>query len=190
VEEVHFHYPRDGREVLRGVDLEIPAGTSMAIVGDNGAGKSTLVQLLCRLRDPTAGRITVDGADLTGVDPRQWQRSMAIVSQQALRLPVSARRNVAGGRDVATAELEQAAADAGAAGVIAGRAMMTRKSWPPPCWSTPTSASWTAARVTPTACPPGRQPAPGPKQPGGAVAAGLPSTAFTPRGGCTLAEPA
>ncbi|HEX2047628.1 MAG TPA: ATP-binding cassette domain-containing protein [Acidimicrobiales bacterium] len=118
VESVRYRYPRSDRDVLAGVDFEIPAGTSVAIVGDNGAGKSTLVQLLARLRDPTEGRITVDGTDLVTVVPTAWQESVAAVSQRALRLPLSARRNLAGGRHVADERLDEAVADAKAAGIV------------------------------------------------------------------------
>ncbi len=118
LEGVRYRYPRTDRDVLAGIDLVIPAGTSMAIVGDNGAGKSTLVQLLGRLRDPTGGRITVDGTDLATVDPAAWQQSVAAVSQNALRLPLSARRNVAGGRAVSQATLDAAIAAANATEVV------------------------------------------------------------------------
>ncbi|NEE23215.1 ABC transporter ATP-binding protein, partial [Streptomyces sp. SID7499] len=64
LENVGFTYPGTGREVLRGVSVDIPAGRTVAVVGENGAGKSTLVKLLCGLYEPTDGRILVDGADL------------------------------------------------------------------------------------------------------------------------------
>jgi len=134
VEGVRYRYPRSDRDVLAGVDLEIPAGTSVAIVGDNGAGKSTLVALLARLHDPTAGRIVVDGADLATVEPGAWQRSVAAVSQHALRLPLSARENVAGGRPVPDDLLDRAALDAGAADVVAAL---------PSGWDTPLSREFT-----------------------------------------------
>lgn len=110
VEGVRFRYPRTGRDVLAGVDLETPAGTSLAIVGDNGAGKSTLVSLLARLQDPTAGRVTVDGTDLATIEASAWQQAVAAVSQHALRLPLPARQNVAGGRDISDSVLARAAA--------------------------------------------------------------------------------
>lgn len=133
-EGVRYRYPRTDRDVLAGVDLEIPAGTSMAIVGDNGAGKSTLVALLARLHDPTAGRIVVDGTDLATVDPGAWQRSVAAVSQHALRLPLSAADNVAGGRPAPVDVLDRAALDAGAADVVATF---------PNGWDTPLSREFT-----------------------------------------------
>jgi ATP-binding cassette subfamily B protein len=97
LEGVHFRYPTGTTEVLAGVDLELRAGTSTAIVGVNGAGKSTLVSLLSRLRDPTGGRITVDGVDVRDLDPVRWQRTVAIMPQEPARYPVSAYDNVAFG---------------------------------------------------------------------------------------------
>ena len=134
LEGVRYRYPRSDTDVLAGVDFEIPAGTSVAIVGDNGAGKSTLVQLLGRLRDPTEGRITVDGTDLATVVPTAWQQSVAAVSQHALRLPLSARRNLAGGRDVPEESLDRAAVDAKAAGIVDAL---------PGGWDTPLSREFT-----------------------------------------------
>ncbi|MDP8937220.1 MAG: ATP-binding cassette domain-containing protein [Actinomycetota bacterium] len=134
VEGVRYRYPRTDRDVLAGVDLEIPAGTSMAIVGDNGAGKSTLVTVLARLHDPTAGRITVDGTDLATVAPAAWQRSVAAVSQHALRLPLPARENVAGGRPATDGLLDRAAVDAGAADIVGSLAHG---------WDTPLSREFT-----------------------------------------------
>ena len=84
-------------DVLAGVDLELRAGTSTALVGVNGAGKSTLVSLLARLRDPTGGRITVDGADVRALDPARWQRMIALMPQDPVRYPLSAYENVAFG---------------------------------------------------------------------------------------------
>lgn len=97
LENVLFRYPTGKKDVLAGVDLELRAGTSTAIVGVNGAGKSTLVSLLSRLRDPTGGRITVDGIDVRDFDPAQWQRVVAIMPQEPARYPVSAYDNVAFG---------------------------------------------------------------------------------------------
>jgi len=79
------------------VPLPGKAGTSTALVGVNGAGKSTLVSLLARLRDPTKGRITVDGTDIRELDPQRWQRVIALMPQEPVRYPVSAYNNVAFG---------------------------------------------------------------------------------------------
>lgn len=96
-ESVRFRYPTGNTDVLADVDLELRAGTSTALVGVNGAGKSTLVSLLARLRDPTGGRITVDGADVRTLDPGQWQRMIALMPQDPVRYPLSAYDNVAFG---------------------------------------------------------------------------------------------
>lgn len=95
-EAVHFRYPSKDA-VLSGVDLELAAGTSTALVGVNGAGKSTLVSLLARLRDPTFGRITVDGVDIREYNPSGWQRTVALMPQHPVHYPVSAYDNVAFG---------------------------------------------------------------------------------------------
>ena len=101
-ESVGFRYPSgpgnaSTGDVLTGVDLELAAGTSTALVGVNGAGKSTLVSLLARLRDPTAGRITVDGTDVRDLDPGRWQRTIALMPQDPVRYPLTAYDNVAFG---------------------------------------------------------------------------------------------
>jgi ATP-binding cassette, subfamily B, bacterial len=100
-EGVRFHYQAAAAgqtaDVLAGVDLELRAGTSTALVGVNGAGKSTLVSLLARLRDPTGGRITADGTDVRELDPVRWQRMIALMPQDPVRYPLSAYDNVAFG---------------------------------------------------------------------------------------------
>jgi ATP-binding cassette subfamily B protein len=89
-EGVSFRYPGTEVDVLSGVDLDIPAGTTVAVVGDNGAGKSTLVKLLCRFYEPTSGRITVDGVDLKAVDIEGWRASTGAVFQDHARLELPA----------------------------------------------------------------------------------------------------
>jgi len=121
-EAVLYRYPGAGRPVYEGLDLELTAGRSLALVGANGAGKTTLVTLLARLREPAGGRITVDGTDLRDLDARGWQRQVAVVNQDFGRYPLSARENVAFrdltadglSADFDEAALEQAAAQAGA----------------------------------------------------------------------------
>lgn len=96
-EGVSFGYPgRDG-DVFDGLDLDIVAGQSLAVVGVNGAGKTTLIKLLARLYDVDGGRITVDGSDLRDIDPRAWQRQVAAIFQDFVQYPVSAHDNVAFG---------------------------------------------------------------------------------------------
>ncbi|MEU4624771.1 ATP-binding cassette domain-containing protein [Actinoplanes sp. NPDC023801] len=95
--EVRFTYPGTGRPVLDGLDLSIPAGSSLAIVGDNGTGKSTFTKLLAGLYDPTGGRILIDGTDLRDLDPQAWRRRLAVVFQDFTRYPFSVRDNIAAG---------------------------------------------------------------------------------------------
>lgn len=98
LEGVSFAYPGTDRPVLDGVDLHLPAGATVAVVGDNGAGKSTLVKLLAGLYRPTAGAVRVDGTDLTAIDPASWQRRVTGTFQDHLRLEAAARATVGLGR--------------------------------------------------------------------------------------------
>ena len=97
--DVTFGYATDsgeaGRAVLAGFDLTIPAGSSMAIVGQNGAGKTTLAKLLCRLYDPTSGAVEIDGTDLRELELDQWRSRLTAVFQDFIRFDLSLRENVA-----------------------------------------------------------------------------------------------
>ncbi|GAA0914646.1 ABC transporter ATP-binding protein [Nonomuraea longicatena] len=86
LENVSFGYPDAARPVLREVSLRLPAGRTVAIVGENGAGKTTLVKLLCRLYDPTGGRITYGGTDLADYDVRSWRDRVTACFQDFCRL--------------------------------------------------------------------------------------------------------
>jgi ATP-binding cassette, subfamily B, bacterial len=116
---VRFSYPGTAQTVLDGVDLTIPAGSSLAIVGVNGAGKTTLAKLLCRLYDATDGVIEVDGVDVRELDIASWRRQVTAVFQDFVRFELSLRDNVApmsstlGGvsDDDIRAALQQAGAD-------------------------------------------------------------------------------
>jgi ABC-type multidrug transport system fused ATPase/permease subunit len=92
--QVTFAYP-GGTKVLDGFDLIIPAGSSLAIVGQNGAGKTTLAKLLCRLYDPQSGSIEVDGVDLREIDIASWRSRVTAVFQDFIKLELSLRDNVA-----------------------------------------------------------------------------------------------
>ena len=113
---VTFAYPGTVDPVLEGFDLTIPAGTSLAIVGQNGAGKTTLAKLLCRLYDPQAGAIEIDGVDLRELDLAAWRSRVAAVFQDFVRFELSLRDNVAPG-GAADDVVRAAIADAGAAGL-------------------------------------------------------------------------
>ncbi|HEV7507359.1 MAG TPA: ABC transporter ATP-binding protein [Thermoanaerobaculia bacterium] len=94
--DVTFGYPSGGSApVLQGFDLTIPAGSSLAIVGQNGAGKTTLAKLLCRLYDPQSGRIEIDGVDLRDLDLESWRSRVAAVFQDFIRFELPLRDNVA-----------------------------------------------------------------------------------------------
>jgi ATP-binding cassette subfamily B protein len=85
-EDVSFAYPGTRREVLQHVDLTLPAGSVVAVVGENGAGKSTLVKLLARMYSPTSGRITADGVDIGHVDIEEWRTRLSGAFQDFARL--------------------------------------------------------------------------------------------------------
>ncbi len=93
--DVTFEYPAGGGVVLNGFDLTIPAGSSIAIVGQNGAGKTTLAKLLCRLYDPQSGAIEIDGVDLRELDLESWRNRVAAVFQDYIRFELPLRDNVA-----------------------------------------------------------------------------------------------
>jgi ATP-binding cassette, subfamily B, bacterial len=112
--DVTFAYPTGaGAPVLERFDLTIPAGSSLAIVGQNGAGKTTIAKLLCRLYDPQSGRIEIDGVDLREFDLASWRSRIAAVFQDFIRLELPLRDNVAPAGapdDIVYAALESAGA--------------------------------------------------------------------------------
>ena len=111
---VSFGY-RPGTPVLREIDLELPAHSSLAIVGLSGAGKTTLASLLLRFYDPAAGRITLDGRDLRELTLKSLRANMALVTQEPILFAASVRENIAYGQPGATQEqIEVAARAAGA----------------------------------------------------------------------------
>lgn len=114
--DVVFAYPGSERPVLDSFDLTIPAGSSLAIVGQNGAGKTTLAKLLCRLYDPQEGAIEVDGVDLRDLAVDSWRSRLAAVFQDFIRFELPLRDNVApdGAPDEVVLE---ALAEAGAKGL-------------------------------------------------------------------------
>jgi len=103
LEGVSFAYPGTERRVLEGVDFSLPAGTVVALVGENGAGKSTLIKLLCKLYEPTAGRILVDGAPLGRMRTDVWRSRLAGAFQDFFRFELPAHQSVGLG-DVARLE--------------------------------------------------------------------------------------
>ncbi|MFJ9953501.1 ABC transporter transmembrane domain-containing protein [Kitasatospora sp. NPDC091207] len=123
-EGVSFAYNggADGaRDVLTGVNLRIPAGQTVALVGETGAGKSTLVKLVARFYDATAGTVRVDGVDLTRYDLAQYRHRLGVVPQEAYLFAGTVRGAIAYGRPSASAaEVEAAARAVGAHDMILG----------------------------------------------------------------------
>ncbi|MEV6111156.1 ABC transporter ATP-binding protein [Streptomyces sp. NPDC052109] len=121
-EGVRFAYGAtdEGDAALAGIDLTIPAGQTVAFVGETGAGKSTLVKLVARFYDPTGGRVTVDGTDLRALDLTSYRHRLGVVPQEAYLFPGTVRDAIAYGRPDATdAEVEAAARAVGAHEMIA-----------------------------------------------------------------------
>jgi len=106
-EHVTFRYPGSDRPALRDVDLFLPAGSVVAVVGENGAGKTTLVKLLAKLYAPTSGRIMIDAEDLARIDSSDWREHMAGAFQDFFRFEFQAAQTVGIG-DLPRADVEPA----------------------------------------------------------------------------------
>jgi ATP-binding cassette, subfamily B, bacterial len=102
-EGVRFTYGR-GDEVLHGLDLDVPAGTTVALVGHTGAGKSTIAKLLARFYEPTAGRITIDGVDLNDATQASLRRQLGVVPQEGFLFAGTVAENIAFGKPGAHAD--------------------------------------------------------------------------------------
>ncbi|MEZ0285255.1 MAG: ABC transporter ATP-binding protein [Thermoleophilia bacterium] len=113
LEGVSFAYDPDGPLVLEEVELDIPAGRAVALIGPTGSGKTTLTQLVPRYYDATSGRVVVDGADVRGVRLDELRREIGVVSQDPFLFSTTVRENIAYGRPEATdAEVRRAARQA------------------------------------------------------------------------------
>ncbi|MDP4502319.1 ATP-binding cassette domain-containing protein [Nonomuraea turcica] len=113
---VDFSY--GGPPVLHGIDLRLPAGATVALVGDHGSGKTTLVKLLCGFHQPAGGTITVDGTPLTEMDPAAWRERVTSAFQDFSRFPFLAREAVGVGDLPRMHEIAEAAEKGGAAQVF------------------------------------------------------------------------
>lgn len=114
-DNVSFHYSDDDQLVLNGINLNIPAGETVALVGKTGAGKTTIIKLLSRFHDPTSGRVLVDGHDLSRVTQSSLREQMGIVLQDPFLFSGTVRENIRFGRlDATDEEVEAAAAAIGA----------------------------------------------------------------------------
>ncbi|MBL8776309.1 MAG: ABC transporter ATP-binding protein [Acidimicrobiales bacterium] len=137
LEHVSFAYPGTDRLVLEDVDLELPAGAVVAVVGENGAGKTTLVKLLSKLYEPTAGRILVDGAELSRMAAEEWRDRLAGAYQDFFRFELLARQSVGVGdvphlddRPAVEAAVERAGADDVVEGFERGLDTQLGPTWP------------------------------------------------------------
>ena len=122
LDAVTFRYPGTEQDALREITGEIRAGEHLALVGENGSGKTTLVKLLCRLYDPTAGRILLDGIDVREFDPEEYRRLFSVLFQDFVRYQMTAGENVRmGDLAIPPGDARRAAAvrRAGAAGALA-----------------------------------------------------------------------
>jgi ATP-binding cassette subfamily B protein len=136
-EHVTFAYPGTDRVVLDDVDLELPAGTVVAVVGENGAGKTTLVKLLSKFYEPTSGRILVDGADLGRMPAGEWRERLAGAYQDFFRFELLCQYSVGLGDEPRSDEVPavvEAVDRAGAQDVVAkfehGLATQLGPTWP------------------------------------------------------------
>ncbi|WUW37826.1 ABC transporter ATP-binding protein/permease [Micromonospora rifamycinica] len=118
-DNVSFTYAGSDRTALRDVDLHLPAGTCVALVGENGAGKSTLIKVLTGLYPPTAGRVLVDGVDLAATEVTSWRRRTATLFQDFARIDLTLQHSVGVGhlpdvdsREAVTAAMHRARATA------------------------------------------------------------------------------
>ena len=121
-DRVSFRYPGTDNWALRDVSFRIPAGAVVALVGENGAGKTTLVKLLCRMYEPTEGRILVDGRDLAQIDLEAWRARLSAAFQDFARLEFAAAEAVGAGDLARVGEpgaMEDALERAGATDVLA-----------------------------------------------------------------------
>jgi ATP-binding cassette, subfamily B, bacterial len=121
LEDVSFRYPGADRPALDGVDLDVPAGGTLALVGETGSGKTTLASLVARLYDPTSGSLTIDGIDIRDLKLADLAAVVGVVSQETYLLHTTVRENLRYAKPTATdAEIENAARAAQIHHLIAG----------------------------------------------------------------------
>jgi ATP-binding cassette subfamily B protein len=137
LEHVSFTYPGTTRRALEDVNLDLAAGTVVALVGENGAGKSTLVKLLCRMYQPDEGRILIDGGDLARMPVEEWRSRLAGAFQDFFRFEFVARHSVGVGdvprlddKPAVTTAVDRAGAGDVVKGLLAGLETQLGPTWP------------------------------------------------------------
>ena len=126
VEGLRFAYPNSEGPALSGIDLEVRAGETLALVGPSGGGKSTLLSMICRFFDPDEGAVRVDGHDLTDVTLTSWRQQFSLVEQAPFLFHTTIRENIRYGRPDATqAEIEEALLDYGMQALHTRRRLLT-----------------------------------------------------------------
>jgi ATP-binding cassette subfamily B protein len=137
LEHLSYRYPAGGHDVLHDISLDLPAGATIAIVGDNGAGKSTLVKLLAGLYPPSSGHISIDGTDLSRLNPDEWRQHLSAAFQDHARFEFLLRDTVGIGNltlledaGAVIAALERAGADDLPASLPAGIDTQLGPNWP------------------------------------------------------------
>jgi ATP-binding cassette subfamily B protein len=136
-EHVSFAYPGTGRRVLDDVNLDLKSGSVVAIVGENGAGKTTLVKLLCRLYQPSSGRILADGIDIARMPVDEWRSRLSGAFQDFFRFELKARQTVGVGdsprmddEDAVVTAVERAGAEDVVAHLASGLDTQLGPTWP------------------------------------------------------------
>ncbi|MCF8224121.1 MAG: ABC transporter ATP-binding protein/permease [Bacteroidales bacterium] len=117
IENVCYRYPSSSSDVLKGINLKVNKGETLALVGANGAGKTTLIRLLCRLYDPQAGKILIDGNNIKNIDPNEYRKLFSVVFQDFMLYNMSAGENIRVGNIFEDADKERINASAESAGI-------------------------------------------------------------------------
>lgn len=121
-DKVHFHYPtRPGVQIFSDFNLSIPSSSTAALVGESGSGKSTVISLLERFYDPQLGQVLLDGMPLQTLNVRWLRQQMGLVGQEPVLFAASIADNIAYGKEGATMEEIQAAAERANAAIFIGK---------------------------------------------------------------------
>jgi len=146
-DQVHFRYPGGEEDTLHNVSLTIPRGSVAALVGENGAGKTTLIKLLCRLYEPTRGRILLDGIDIRELDPAALRAQFGVLFQDFVRYHLSVRENIGFGDAARIGDLQRVREVARRAGVDAAIEALPQQYETLPAWTYNVITYWTKGQA-------------------------------------------